>query len=422
MSDVDQAIILAEMQVDFDFRGRRICVPARFVQKLKNHPHIVVQISEFPWSYELFSHNSSGLGPGEPSIASVFSEGPSQIRLDNDTVVNVVPTSLIFGQREFELHLRQRPCVVLDLDDAMHEIQFDIMNFTGDVLNWPVAFSKECWELSFDPVENRSKLEEMLRNSAGFGITHKARLTRKDGRGFKVNEVQSFLDGVDAFMSFLCGSHCAITNVNGIEGNGNIVWQRWGPRHVSGWKRQRSFADITMSHKISEIFSGFMECYLGKPDHLSRIIALFVSSNEHDSVDISIMLTQIALEIFTAASADTPASKKQKLGDRFADVLKCQGIDHSIPGWFDELNSLGKQHGWQHGPHALVAIRNSFVHPDSKLETVSMDAYYQAQQLGLWYLELLLLHSFGYEGEYASRLEPVQMAGETELVPWAKEN
>ena len=291
------------------------------------------------------------------------------------------------------------------------------MNFTRDVLNWPVTLSTACWNLILTPVKERSKLVKKLGDSTGFGITHKAKLTRNDCGDFPVDEVQSLLNAIDVFLSFLCGSTCAITSVAGMDATGNIVWRRWGPHHISAWKRQRSWTDITMSHEISGLFAGFMEVYLKNPEHISRIVRLCISSNENDSVDMSIIMNQIAFEMILM---DAEIHRKGKLGDRIAEVLLRLEIENVVPDSFDALLVLAKKHGWAHGPHALVELRNSLVHADSELDQISVNAYYEAKQLGLWYLELLLLHSFGYEGEYANRLKPVQMAGDTELVPWAR--
>ncbi|MXZ02197.1 MAG: hypothetical protein F4Y88_00530 [Chloroflexi bacterium] len=256
--------------------------------------------------------------------------------------------------------------------------------------------------------------------SAGFGVTHKAKLTSNDCGGFQVDEVQSLLNAVDTFLSFLCGSACATTNVSGMEAKGNVVWRSWGPRHVSAWKRQRSWTDITMSHEISGLFAGFMEVYLKNPEHIGRIVRLYNSSNENDSVDLSIILNQIAFEVLMTILMDAKGRRKGAPGERIAEMLMSLEIENVVPDSFDALLALVKEHDWAHGPHTLVEIRNSLVHADKELDSISMDAYFEAKQLGLWYLELLLLHSFGYEGEYASRLKPVQMAGDTELVPWAK--
>ena len=420
MSDVGEATLLAEMQVNFDFQGRQIRVPARVVQHMKPNPRVVIQISDFPWSYELFRDNSLPSAPKHVLTAPAFSEGPSEVQLENGTIVKVVPVSLIFGKREFELHLRQNPCIVLNSNDLIHELQFDVLNFTSDVLNWPVILGAQDWELRIVPVEHRSQLVEKLRDTSGYAVTHKGTLKRRDDEGFEFDEVQPVFDGFDVFLSFLSGSASAISNASGVTKRGDVVWMCWGSRHVSAWERQRSCMDVTTSHEVSVLFRGFMEVFQKTPEYTGRIIALYVSSNGNNSADLSIILSQIALEMLAIMSMDEEVSNEEKIGNRIATLLQKRGIDCIVPESFCELRTLAKKHGWQHGPHALVAIRNSLVHPDNKLGLISINAYYEAKQLGLWYLELLLLKLFGYEGEYASRLEPVQMDGCTEMVPWAR--
>ena len=52
---------------------------------------------------------------------------------------------------------------------------------------------------------------------------------------------------------------------------------------------------------------------------------------------------------------------------------------------------------------------------------VCLDAYLEARDLGQWYVELLLLTLFGYEGQYANRLAyKYEGRWEPEIVPWAQ--
>ena len=422
MSVVDEATVLAKKQVKFEFQGRQILTSARVFQRMRPNPHVVIEISDFPWDYELFKDHSLPSAPVGISTAPVFSEGPSEVQFEDGAIVKVVPTSLIFGQRNIELHLNQSPCVALESGDMIQELQFDVLNFTGDVLDWSMNLYIEEWLLSIAPVSNLSKLKKELRDSAGYGVTHKASLGRKDNRLFKGKEIQSLLNSLHAFLSFLCGSQCGITNVSGFGSNGDLVWQRWGSHSVSGWRRQRSFMDITITDRISEIFTGFAGRYFEDCDYMGRIIALYITSNETRSADISIMLSQIALESLTTILKQEPPHKDEKVGNSIAKMLQERYINCDVPESFGALQSLAKSHELQHGPHALVEVRNSFVHRENKLGSVSIDAYYETKQLGLWYLELLLLNWFRYEGEYASRLEPVQKPGLTELVPWVKDS
>ena len=75
---------------------------------------------------------------------------------------------------------------------------------------------------------------------------------------------------------------------------------------------------------------------------------------------------------------------------------------------------------FQHGPHTLVEIRNDLIHSQMKFETPPGDIYSQARELGLWYVELMLLSIFDYKGKYGNRLAQ-EWSGQIELVPWAVE-
>ena len=50
-----------------------------------------------------------------------------------------------------------------------------------------------------------------------------------------------------------------------------------------------------------------------------------------------------------------------------------------------------------------MGIRSNLVHIENRLSP-STEAYLQAWDLGQWYVELLLLNLFGYEGRYANRI------------------
>ena len=89
--------------------------------------------------------------------------------------------------------------------------------------------------------------------------------------------------------------------------------------------------------------------------------------------------------------------------------------DVRIPAMLEE--ALGAKN-FAHGPHALVTIRNRLIHPKLKNGIPSSVAQRQAKELGLWYVELLLLNTFGYSGLYSNRLTR-EWVGDVEEVPWA---
>jgi hypothetical protein len=95
-----------------------------------------------------------------------------------------------------------------------------------------------------------------------------------------------------------------------------------------------------------------------------------------------------------------------------------------LPTKLGKLSAVAKgqkgEQDWIDGPQAFVAVRNQIVHPGKTKRVKGGRAFYEALQLGKWYLELILLRSFGFKGDYACRLNIPMQAGSIEPVPWAK--
>jgi hypothetical protein len=103
--------------------------------------------------------------------------------------------------------------------------------------------------------------------------------------------------------------------------------------------------------------------------------------------------------------------------DKFRIIFSSLGIPLEIPKETPEIDKLAKNFNWLDAPHALTEIRNSLVHPEHKKRGQIDSAYYEAWNLGLWYLEMGLLAVCGYSGTYGNRLKQ-RYVGQVENVPW----
>ena len=173
------------------------------------------------------------------------------------------------------------------------------------------------------------------------------------------------------------------------------------------------------SETLSPVFDGFWQRFIDPvwKDTVSQVLRWYLRSNESSEPAVGIILTQAALERLSHA-IDSQGSGKT--GKRIAAALQKAGIDSNIPVQCPELTALAQQQSWSHGPHAFVDVRNALAHPTSKLGPVSASVYAEAQRLGQWYIELMLLHLFGYSGRYLNRLGHAAGHGPPiEDVPWA---
>ncbi len=102
---------------------------------------------------------------------------------------------------------------------------------------------------------------------------------------------------------------------------------------------------------------------------------------------------------------------KSKLEEKLKEKLEEETNEREKQKIEKELNQVD-------APYLFTQIRNDIVHSKKKIE--NFETYlYEASDLGLWYLELVLLAIFGYQGCYHNRLPRYQQNGEIESVPWS---
>ena len=417
-SAINQSIPLGEMTVEFVLDGRWVSVKAKAFEILFPNPSVVFEVSGVPREPQLSEETHPGPPPISVRSGPLTSDGPETLRLENGEDVEVVPSSWLFIQEDATIHLAHRPSVVFRSGSTIVSLLFKVLNFSNSALHWSIVMKAEPWLVKIEPVPNLHKLERILRSNSGYAVTHTGMVAREDGRGFTEEEAHEFLDGLDNFLSFISSSSCAVTDVTGTGSDGRDAWKRWGSHHVAPWARRRTWADVTVRDSFPAIFQKFWEDYVKNRGDLERALGWYVYSNQSEALDVSIIFNHAVLELLTYIAAGQKPPKT-KTGDWIANNLSNEGIDPQIPSSCRSLSALANQRSLRHGPHALVDIRNSMIHPNPTFHHPSIDATHEAKQLGLWYVELMLLKRFQHMGKYSSQLTPVQTPGDTEIVPWA---
>ena len=158
----------------------------------------------------------------------------------------------------------------------------------------------------------------------------------------------------------------------------------------------------------------------GLQDRVRVALYWYLRSNESSNPYSGIVLTQAAVERLAREVLSDQEwcslQGKGETGKRIRAALGNVGIDCALPVACGELRTLADAEG----PRVLVDIRNDLVH-SAAAKNMSLEAYMQAQQLGQWYAELLLLSRFEYQGRYANRLTYAYEGKWChEVVPWAR--
>ncbi len=334
--------------------------------------------------------------------------------------------------------------VEIGTQSEISRVTFHVPNFPqtlGEPIGTPdgsrswlgrAVMKADGWRVTIDLLDSFSGLEKSLKFQSGYGVTHAGVLERCDGSTFTVPQAKEILEALRLFLSFARGRWTAPILPLGFDGNGNGVWEEWAGKKVDNWKTSSSWFTGHHPHCLSECFSGFLSRWLD-PDS-ENVVRLathwYLESNAGAiSMEGSLVLALTGLELLSWAvlveghgMVSREGFEKLPASDKFRILLaRCQ-IPLTIPQGVPEFEALAKNKKWVDVPHGLTEVRNLIIHPKrvhrEALRDLPPRGKYEALVLAQWYLELVLLHLFGYRGGYSNRLKRPRGKWELESVPW----
>jgi hypothetical protein len=265
-----------------------------------------------------------------------------------------------------------------------------------------------------------------LKNEGGYRLTHIGCFEKKDGTSFSGEEADEFLMALRFFLSFAKGGRCEPVCAVGFDTDETKVRELWSYPGGS-WKIPSTWYDPHDSSQLIALFPRFMELWSEKSwrKALQEVIYWYLNANESSrGIDAGIILSQAALE---RLSYEFSVREKKLLtgkgfkdlwaSDKFRLMFSSLNIPLMVSSETFDLYSMIRERGLLDAPHALTDIRNSLVHPEHKHRGQYENVYFDAWNLGLWYLEMSILAICGYSGNYGNRLKE-RWVGEVEKVPW----
>ena len=430
----NEPIELAQTRIKFDVNGQCVERLAKAVLRMLPSPRLVIKC-------DLDLRNSN------VGVAAFKQDYITATILDQQTEFIVGQYTFHWDPENFQAGMsllpKREPISIHHTGESLSCVEFGVLNFPkflGSQFNIVrkngksqhrvdyVQLHADPWLIEITAAPNLPDVKQELDETGGYGITHTGAVKRTDGADFSAADVEKLLDGLTLFLSFARGAYCGLALIKGKSCDGQVAWERWGTNRVTGWFSPPSWFDRHHSDLLANAFPGFWRRYQEREEELRTVITLYLDSNlgrgHGVGLDGGLILTQAALERMAHEVVGKKAGKKT--GTWIAKALVKNGIVKEAlpisPDSCPDLERLGAEHGWKHGPHALVAIRNTVVHPDQSYGRISARAHYEAWNLGQWYLELMLLSLFGVCGKYANRLTQ-RWVGEVEhLGQWLVEN
>lgn len=279
-----------------------------------------------------------------------------------------------------------------------------------------------------------------LTRERGYGITHTGSIKRKGGESIGFDEAEEILDSLYWLFSFCRGFRCGPILPVGRSG-GKEVWRKWDVPDLAVCKAVETWFPyqdpLTKVPELDELFEGFRakwEDVLWQ-EPIREAIHWYCTSNLGSAgIEGSVILTQTALELLSwVRLVEDPTTQKFSKTEfdghmhadcRIRELLMDCGIPAlDIPAGLGALQAEATQLGATDGPSAIVKIRNALVHPRvanrERVSTTSPAGRGQALDLGLWYLEMVLLRLFNYSGIYYNRWTHGRVRDCRRRVPWA---
>lgn len=313
----------------------------------------------------------------------------------------------------------------VDLLGARHSIHRD-----GAAMDRIEHVDLACdqWNVELKSLLSTPEAIKKLKEEGGYRLTHVGCIKRIDTALFSGKDAQQCLRALRFFLSFARGGWCEPICAVGFDESGNRVWESWSsPREP--WRALPSWFDAHTGSQLAILFPAFMKRWNNDDwqEALHEVIYWYLNANfSPRGIDAGIILTQAAIERLSYEYAVTDKRllmlngfKDLRASDKFRLLFSSLGIPLEIPKEMPEIIKLAKNFNWSDAPYALTEIRNSLVHPEHKRRGQLDSVYYEAWNLGLWYLEMGMLAVCNYSGTYGNRLKQ-RVVGQVESVPWAK--
>lgn len=429
--NLNQPILLHQGTLDLIQEG--VVRRGEGVIKLKWFPHPRVE-------FELTCNEP--LNFNNPQVTFKFSEIDTPV----EALISISDNVNSIG-RQIEVSGRVRKTITIGSGQALASIQFHLTNFE-DIFGSTVAviendkeifygqrsiFEAGGWKITIDQLKTTTSDVKKLKSTGGYAITHVGKLEQINGKVFTVDEGSTALKALSDFLSFVQGFRVAPLLLIGYNSDTNPVWKEWAASNASSWQNVNSWSWGLTAKSLANVFPGFFQWWKSWGDAARRVIYWYVESNtQAAAIEGSCVLEQATLELIAwvyleidfKSDSQLPKQKLKHPSQKLNYLLSKQGIPQEIPPDLTTLIELANSQGWDNnGASIFVKVRNNITHSEPTnrevLSEIPVAARVEAWQLGLWYLELILLRLFDYQGEYFNRLRRgVRSFGDLDTVPW----
>jgi len=206
---------------------------------------------------------------------------------------------------------------------------------------------------------------------------------------------------------------------------GEEIYKGFSTPLMSPYKEITNWFPYYETHVIDKLFYAFTDQFKNGFDTrvIKELIHWYIEALNATFIENQIINSQVFLEkvsyVLLTQQPNRVMSNTQYKKNSFQTNLETLLSKVSIDTALDGKYRVFKQ-DFTSGPAVLVKYRNHIAHPkrNKSIDGYSTDEVYLINQLGLYYVEVLLLYLINYDGKFMNRLKFPLWKEEHESLPW----
>ena len=315
-----------------------------------------------------------------------------------------------------------------------HQFHGTPIRTSGSVWSGRAVLISDDWKITLDSLSSDAAVHNYLKETGGYAVTHIGVAERVNGQRITPADAAKLRETLFWFLSFCRGQWTGAVLQCGRRSDGTREWIDLASTKISSWRPLSSWCQELTAGDFPSAFPGFLSLF-NQPswrDPLTLAIHWYVEANMcAGGIEGGLVLAQATLEMLAwhvlveekevcSENGFYPLPAEDKLRWLLSD---CR-IPMAFPDKLSELQKRAKAFNWPDGPKAITQIRNGLTHGqpkqlDKELKETTRSRF-DAWQLALHYLELVILRLFGYHGRYFNNVKrPAYMWEGPEQVPWS---
>lgn len=294
-----------------------------------------------------------------------------------------------------------------------------------------IILDNEKYSIIIDKCVDYKNLYNSVNENGGYIILYSGELKTKKG-ALTFENSKEIMYCLNVFLSFLNAKRTSALFVHGIY-NEETIWCDYSNYNVDRYDSLPSWTNSNSIENLNELWQVFSKKWNNKNDKdvLNTAVHWYLQCNKNSGyVEGSLIMAQTALELLY--NWYIVENKKLLLGkdseninaaNKIRLLVSQLNINYSVPKKFSSLQIFLKSEKLLDAPEAVVQIRNAIVHSQeekrTRLSNIDNNAKYQALQLCIWYIEMVLLKTLDFNGIYCNRCsENMSISAKREYVPW----